>query len=582
MNTKKFVKRDVFYNNGLVNLKMCLDEYFKTLNCKLDQNSLTVEIPQNQDKKYFDNIFKKFIYENKIVFKTKNDRLYWNKDDKRFIYENKYDIKGKSSGNDVKYLYNYITPAEIKISTEEFFNVYIEFAKKNKFSESKIKSDTKLFKKADNFKKEDKCTIPIFMTQDEAVESYIQYCVKGDMIKFDSKIHQFEDGGYCFRDMLSKKDKTIDKWDALVYWFGAKIMRYYNLNYFIYYNSTDLLALQDLKKKVPIDDEKIRILDKKDNIKEIPTNVDFVKQFSLDDIRNKNFYISSSITEFQLKFLMYITSCIYHFDDDYKNSDEDEITKRKEDIFNNFKKASFVSYTQDGDMKSSLNEYCRSYRMIRFLNSLIDKEYLDTTLFKYISDLITAINLSKNDQEKINLNIDRFSRNILKFADLRNVYYDVSFKIFINNKRGLGSALYCFESIYLKEIGRGERIMKLHEISKKIGDGIGTYASNLNNVNKDGRNLLFRLRNIKNKNQMISYFKDLEFVVLRNEEVSKYAKQINDNLEELFNLLESDEVENGDWEVIRDYIAIYAINKYKSVNTAKELKKSKEENKNVL
>lgn len=577
MNTRirTFVKKDVFYNNGLVNLKMCLDKYFKGLNCKLDQNSFTIEVPENQDKKYFDDIFKKFIDENEIVFKTKNDRLYWNKDDKRFMYENKYDIKGKTSPNDVKYLYKYITPVEIGISTEEFFNEYIEFAKKMGFSKSIIKSDTNAFKNGDSFKKNDKCSIPVFMTQDETVQSYIDYCVKGDTLKLDSKIHQFEDGGYCFRDMLSKKGKNIDKWDALVYWFGVKVKRYYNLNYFIYYNSTDLLALQDLKTKIPIDDRKIRILDKKDNVKELSTNVDFVEQLSFDDIRNTNFYISSSIAEFQLKFLMYITSHIYHLDDYYKNSDEDEITKRQEDIFNNLKKASFVSYTQDGDMKSSLDEYCRSYKMIRFLNGLMNKEYLDTKLFKYFSDLITSINLSKNAQEKINLNIEKFSRNILKFADLRKVYYDVSFKIFVNNKRGLGSALYCFESIYLKEIGRGERIMKLHEISKKIGDGIGIYASSLNSVSKEGKNLLFRLRNIKNKNQMISYFKDLEFTILRNEEISKYAKQINDNLEELFNLLESNESKNEDWEAIRDYVAIYAINKYKSINSAKELQKSK-------
>lgn len=575
MNTKKFVKRDVFCNNGLINLKMFLDKYFKDLNCKLYRNSLIIGIPENQEQKYFNDIFKKFIDKNKIVFKTKNDRLYWNKDDKRFMYEKKYDIKAKTSPNDVKYLYKYITPSEIGIRTEKFFDEYIEFAEKNGFSESTVKSHTKFFKSGNSFKKENKCTIPVFMTQDETVQSYIDYCVKGDRLKFDSKIHQFEDGGYCFKDMLSKKDKTIDKWDALVYWFGVKVKRYYNFNYFIYYNSTDLLALQDLKTKIPINEDKIRISDKKKNIKELLTNVNFIKQLSYDDIDNTNFYISSSIAEFQLKFLMYITSCIYHLDEDYKDLDEDEVTRRKKEIFNNLKKASFVSYTQDGDMKSSLDEYCRSYRMIRFLNSLMDEKYLETTLFKYLSDLITSINLSKNTEEKINLNIERFSRNILKFADLRKVYYDVSFKTFINNKRGLGSALYCFESIYLKEIGRGEHVMKLHEISKRIGDGIGIYASNLNSVNKDGKNLLFRLRNIKNKNQMISYFKDLEFVILRNEEVGKYTKQINNNLEELFDLLESDEVENGDWEVIRDYIAIYAISKYKSINSAKELQKSK-------
>ncbi|OAA92593.1 hypothetical protein [Clostridium coskatii] len=564
---KEFTKKDVFYNNGLVNLKMYLDEYsVKGLEYELTENNLNLKYPELEDEKYYNEILNGFITNNHIVFHTDNDRLYWDKDNGGFIYSKKYDVQGKSSGNDVKNLYKYVTPTEIGKTTEKLFNEYMEFAKKNGLKDASIKEDRKIFEKASKFKPENQCKIPLFMTPNEAVKSYIEYSVKGDMLNLDSKIHQFEDGGYCFRDMLLNKDNYIDKWDALIYWYGVKTKRYYNSVYFIYLNSTDLLALYDLKKHFNISDEIEKYRDKKTGkVKNSSTNVKMSSQLEHDGIENNNFYISSSISEFQLKFFMYMLSHIYHIEDDYETSDRERIRRRVEKLYNNLLKISFVTYTEDGNMKSSLDEYTKTYRVIGFLKKLIEMKYDDSTLFKYFADLITSISLSKSDQEKVNLNIKKFCESILKFSDLRKIYYEVSFKILRNNKRSLGSGLYEFENIYLKEIRRGEYIMSLHTKSKELGREIGVFAANLND-----KDLLFKLRNIKNQKQMVSYFKDLKFTVLRKQADAKFSKEFNNTMEEILTEIEE---KPADWEIIRDYIAIYAIDKYRAAVYAKQTSK---------
>ena len=560
---KEFMKRDVFYNNGLVNLNKYLKEHnIDGVYYNLDSEKFVLKFPMDMDKKYYYELFKGFIINNNIIFNTDNYKLYWDRDNSCFVYARKYDIEG-AAVNDKKNIYKYITASEIGVSTEKLFIKYLEFAKKNDLKDGSIKNDKKLFKKDGDFKEEKKCNIPVLMTKSEAIENYIEYCVKGNILKLDSKIHQFEDGGYCFRDMLLNKDNLIDKWDALIYWFGVKIKRYYNSVYFIYLNSTNLLTLHELKNHFDISDETEKYRDKKTGkVKSSLTNVKMCSQLEHDGIENNNFYISSSISEFQLKFFMYMLSHIYHIEDDYEKSDRERIRKRVEKLYNNLLKISFVTYTEDGNMKSSLDEYTKAYRVIVFLKRLIETKYDNSTLFKYFADLITSISLSKSDQEKVNLNIKKFCENVLKFSDLRKIYYEVSFKILRNNKRRLGSGLYDFENIYLKEIKRGEYIMSLHTKSKELGREIGVFAANL-----DDKDLLFKLRSIKNQKQMVSYFKDLKFTVLRKQEDAKFSKGFNNTMEEILTEIEKS---SANWEIIRDYMAIYAIDKYRAVVFAKQ------------
>lgn len=565
---KEFKAKDVLYNNGLVNLKIYLDEHgINGLKYELANDKLVVEFPNVKDSDYYDHILKGFLINGNIIFNTDNDRLYWDNTNSCFTYDKKYDIQGKSSGNDVKYLYNYITPDKLGKTTEDLFNYYMEFAKKNHLKESNIREDEKIFKKGSEFKKANQCNIPILMTKEEALESYIKYSAKGELITFDSKIHQFEDGGFCFRDMLSNKNNYIDKWNALIYWYGVKMKRFYNSSYYIYLNSSDLVALYELKASFPnkISDEPIKVKDEKNIIKTIYTNINLSQQLKFDGIENESFYISNDIKEFQLKFFMYMMSYIYHIEDMYENTDKDRIRKRKEKLYNSLLKISFVTYTEDGNMKSTLEEYSKAYNVITFFRKLKETKTTNATLFKYFSDLITSITMSKGSKEKISLEIKIFCDNFLKFADLRKLYYEVSIKILRNNTRSLGSYLYDFENMYLQETKRGEYIMNLHNKSKKIGEEIGLFSAII-----EDKDLLFKLRNVKNHKQMISYFKDFKFSVLKKKDDARFSSEFNQIMEEIFMELE-DKSEN--WEIVRDYIAIYAIDKFKSVSFAKQSNK---------
>lgn len=566
---KEFAKRDVFYNNGLVNLKIYLEDYnIEGLYCQLSNEKLILQFSQENEDEYYNKLFKEFIINNNIVFQTDNDRLYWDIDNNRFVYDRKYDIKGKSSGNDVKYSYKYITPAEIKITTEELFSKYLEFAKENNLNEGNKNEDEKIFKKDDKFKDDNKCYIPVFMTKSEFIESYMEYSVKEDMLNFDSKIHQFEDGGFCFRDMLNNKDNFIDKWDALIYWYGVKIKRFFNSSYFIYINSIDLLALYEMKEYLDINDDPVKVKDEnKGTFKSIPTNMDLSYQLKYNGIKNENFYISNTAMEFQVKFFMYLASRINHVEEIYKNEDREKIRQRKEKLYNSLPKISFVVYTEDGNMKSSLEEYTKAYRIIRFFTRLINIEFLDSTMFKYLAELMTTISMSKDEKEKINLNIKKFCDNMLKFIDMRKVYYEVSYKMLKKDKGRLGAGIYDFENIYLNELGRGDYVMSLHSKSKELGEGIGLFAANL-----EDKDLLFKLRNVKNHKQMVAYFKDLKFTILKKKSEARFTKEFNEVMEEiLLNMEESPE----SWEIIRDYISIYAIDKYRSTIFAKQKQLSK-------
>ncbi len=106
--------------------------------------------------------------------------------------------------------------------------------------------------------------------------------------------------------------------------------------------------------------------------------------------------------------------------------------------------------------------------------------------------------------------------------------------------------------------------MSIHEKSKKLGDGIGHFCAELGD-----KDLLFKLRSVKNYKQMISYFKDLKFATLKNEKEAKFSKEFNESLDAVLDDIEST------WEIVRDYIAIYAIDKYKAVSYAKSHKGDK-------
>jgi len=553
---KIFYPKDVFYNNGIVNLYEFLKQNnINTLESNLENNLLRLRFSKTDEISIFDFIISEFIDNNNLVTFTENDRLYWDKKRNDFIKDKRVDIPSGVRNEKKNILFREklnklgFTKEEIKLKYDNYSDKKI-----NSFSQVVSKTEDVIIHK----EKKD------YVTQ---YKNEILWKGKNNEISLDSKIHTFEWGPGPFTDMLPNKIEKLDKWDALIYWHGTRIKRFYNVNFYIYLNSSRLDYLLEFKNELKMSDEKVKYKDDKtEEIKTIPTNIDFRNQLFKDGIKNLYFYISKCEAEFELKFFMYLFSLIYHIEDSYEGETDERRKKRKEKLYESLKYITFFTYTQDGDMKSALNEYSKAYKLIKFFKKL--KEYRiekdRKSIFTYLSELITVLSLSKSNKE-INLNIKSFANNLLGFKNLRKNYLEASFDVLKNDKGRLGKELYIFENLYLKEIKKEDLEMDLHRKSKIIGEGIGKFEAQI-----DDKNLLFTLRNIKNHKQLISYFKNFKFEVLKNQEKAKFNVEF---INSLANIL--DELDRGpeNWEIVRDYIAIYAIDKYKSVFYAKEQNK---------
>ena len=551
---KLFFPKDVFFNNGIVNLY----EYLQKADLKqinyygINNNSLKIQFEKKYETLIFDRIVSGFVKDNKLVVFTANDRLYWDKKRNAIVKYKKIDIPAGAT-NEKKYIHFREKLEQLGITKDSILLKYEQHPDK------KVNKFTNLVSKTGD--------VIILKEFNEYVNRYkdkVLWAANEDELNVDSKIHPFEWGVGPFMDMLSNVGEKIDKWEALIYWFGTRIKRFYYFNlFFLFPNSSDLAALYEFKKELNINDEKRKIKDKKtEEEKTIPTNINFKDQLLSDGIKNVNFYISGSEEEFQLKFFMYLFSLIYHIEDRYANESDEKRKVRMENLFNSLKKITFFTYTQKDDMKSSLNEYSKAYKLTRFFEK-IKREVMPSdnkNLFAYLSELITIINLSK-ERGELNLNIKSFSDNLLHFKSLRKNYLLTSFDILGKQKRGLGKELYDFEKMYLNEIKEEAKNMDLHDKSKIIGEGIGGFQAQL-----EDKNLLFTLRNIKNYKQLISYFKDFKFEVLKNQEKARFSSSFNESMVDILEYLYANP---GNWEIVRDYIAIYAIDKYKSVSYAK-------------
>ncbi len=541
---KKFYTKDVFFNNGLVNLYQFLESRGFNIEVEISENALEMKIDKKKSNEIYFDILQSFFREYRIVHQTSKDRWYFDEKKRDFILGKRFNTKGGQKNDLRNGVYLYKNIAELCLTREEAEKLYLNFCEKYNWPIEK-ESNGKL--KVPNKNNE----LIVAITLDEAIERFTKYFVGSDNLLIDSKIHTFEDGQSSFHDMLKlPKNYKIDKWDALIYWFGNRIKRFYNHSYFIYPNSTNLKALNKFKTFLKIDDEKIQYRDKKGKVVTTSSNIDFFKTLSKDGIVNKNFYISKNKEEFELKFFMYLFSIIYHIEELYIKANERRKIRKKE-LYEALIYITFVVYADDGTFKTSLNEYTKAYRLIKLFELLKEKE-----LFRDFADIFTIFSISQGSKE-MNLNFQHWCQYLLNFLNLRKWYYLSSFNILKNNSKGFGKKLFAIEQLYLENI-LGGKDMDIHKESKKIGDSIGFFCAQLGD-----KDLLFKLRNIKNYKQMISYFKDLKFATLKNEKEAKFSKEFNESLDEILQNIELN------WEIIRDYIAIYAIDKFKSVTYAK-------------
>ncbi len=547
---KKYQPKDMLFNNGIVNLYRFLEERDLDINMELNHSSFVLSMSEEKSEEIYFQILEGFFKQYKIVHQTKNDRWYFDEKKQDFILDKKFDTVGGQKNDLRNGVYFYKKISEFGLEREYVEGLYLNFCEKYN---QKVEQNSNGTLKVPNKKNE----VIVAITLDEAIERFSQYFVGSDNLKRDSKIHSFEDGQGYFQDMVKQpKTYNIDKWDALIYWFGGRVQRFYNYSYFIYPNSSDLKALENFKEFLKIDDDRIIFKDDKEKLISTTSNIDFYKQLKDDNIVNKYFYISNSEPEFEVKFFMYLFSIIYHIEEQYEKANRRRKATKKE-IYDALQKITFVVYTDDGVFKTSFSEYTKAYQLIKFFEVI--KEY---ELFDYLANILVTFSMSQGNKE-VNLNLQRWCQNLLSFSSLRKEYYLTSFNILKNDSKSFGKKLFEFEELYLKKL-LGEENMNIHEQSKKLGDGIGHYCAELGD-----KDLLFKLRNVKNYKQLIGYFKDLKFSILKNEGKAKFSKEFNESLSETLEDIEPN------WEIVRDYIAIYAIDKFRAVAFAKSNKGEK-------
>ncbi|MEJ8555395.1 hypothetical protein [Tepidibacter sp. Z1-5] len=555
--TKVFKTKDFFYNNGLVNIRQILKGKIEGLEIKIYKDRLELILDKNQEDEIFKKIFSYIIKELNIVHRTDNKRIYYYEENKKFVYDYKFNVKDAASANDIKYTYSYITPKELGKSVEQIYIDCNEFCEKNNVD---IKECNNLLKKGNNFKEENKCKIPKYITLEEAVNNYSNYYFQKEKLKFDSKVHTFKGGDKYFNDMLDDKE-YIDKWDMLVYFYGVKSKKFYNRKdkdntFVIYPNSNNLKTLLSLKKNLNISEQNSKT-EKDGEIIEFQTNMNMFEMFKQDGVKNHYIHLSTTEEEFRLKSLLYIFSYINSLEiKDY----EEDVDKTRKKLFEDIKNINFITYV-DAKLKSSLTEYTKAYMLFDFFDKL--KKYDEEgCLYKYVFRLISSF--SQNDskeKDKGKTSTKQFCDNLMSFKDLRKAYYNLSFNLLKYKIGSLGKEIYSFECEYLKFLRRGDKTMNLHEKGKLMGDEIGKICANL-----DSKDFLYRLRNIKNHNQFVGYLSSMSFEILKKSSIVYCSGDFKNTLDEVLNYLSDN---NDDWEVIRDYMAIYAINKYQSVNYAK-------------
>lgn len=547
---KRYQPKDMIFNNGIVNLYRFLEDKDLDIQLELNPSSLVLTMDTKKSEEMYFEILQGFFKEYKIVHQTKNDRWYFDEKKEDFILDKRFNTIGGQKNDLRNGVYFYKNISEFGLDREYVEGLYLNFCEKHN---QKIEQESNGNLKVPNKKNE----VIVAITLDEAIDRFTQYFVSSDILKLDSKVHTFEDGQGYFHDML-KPSKTykIDKWDALIYWFGGRVQRFYNREYFIYPNSADLKALEKFKESLSIDDERIIFKDDKEKLIGTTSNIDFYGQLKDDNIINKYFYISNSKEEFEVKFFMYLFSTIYHIEEQYKKANKRRKATKKE-IYDALQQITFVIYTDDGTFKTSFSEYTKAYELIKFFETIKDNE-----LFDYLANILVTFSMSQGGKE-VNLNLQRWCQKLLSFSSLRKEYYFVSFNILKNGSKSFGKKLFEFEKLYLKKL-LGETDMNIHEESKILGSSIGYYCAELGD-----KDLLFKLRNIKNAKQLLTYFKDLKFSTLKNADKDKFSKEFNKSLVEILEKLESN------WEMIRDYIAIYAIDKYKATNYYNENKGKK-------
>ncbi|MGB9838589.1 hypothetical protein [Methanothermobacter sp.] len=549
-----FDKHDFLYDNGIVNIfsELRSDKRFEKVDeykVKYKNSDFILKDTCLEFKGRFEDLKESYyilrsIYYSRVFEETQNYKPYYDQKTDDVLIRPKLNVKPFLQRSERT---NHLLP-RVKVSKEK-----LQLLKEREL-EVKKKFDKKIGKN-ESLQYGKKSEVMIYLEPEELgkkIASRIKEILEGDEcflcgLKYskylddESKEKEFKilssnlifdfgtgDSKPSFRDLRSGKDITACFICDLIYRYGL-INNYFQKNNVFIVAAPSLRFLYHVKKnlKIPMD-----YIEESNN----GSNFIVAGDFAATDVYSK------------LLLLLYkIKSKIISMDDlSYLSVFCFMVTGRGVDDLRVYNKLSYISefFDRTKTIKNSSENL--------FLKTIIN--------YAYYKDI--------NKSEGKNLPRKELSRRILLGLPLDPVIMDLSFYNLSLDKPSVLSPplLYQFLKEYLEVTGMTE-LKELHRICRLVGDRIGYFAAQYGN-----KDIMYPLREIGNLEGLTEFFKNLEYEIMKenagalwnskeNETGKTYSKLINDLLEEADN--------NKKILLIRNYLAIYAIQKYLSAIYAK-------------
>jgi hypothetical protein len=551
-----FEKRDFLYDNGLVNIFLTLlqDSRFdkvskykiKYKNSKVQLDDLKLQFAGDFEEIKEIYFILRSIYYSKVFEETNNNKPYYDPEKDKIVIkpvlnvkpflqrsERTKDLLPKRTVSDTKL-------EELKIEEE---NVKKDFDGKisGKLQYGK-KSQVNLYLSPEKLGENISGRIKEFINKNECVfcgSKYTGYKDSNGKKKWFSivstnLIFDFGTGDPkpSFRDSRTKNDISICFMCDIIYRYGLLKNYFVDKNVFLI-SSPSLRFSLNIKMKIP-------------NINNMDEYLP-VENNSKTNFLNKGEFAATGINSRLLALLYKLYSKILSKDEfNVISLFYFIVTSRSIDDLRIYNKMAYISLLFD----ETRNIIIKPSGQL-FLHKLINYAF-----YKNISTFETK-----------NMPREQLCYEILNGMPIDSTIFDLSYYNLSEDGSGLKpDLLYEFLEKYLEVIKMVD-LKELHEICRIIGDRIGYFAANTNK-----KTLLYQLREIGNLEGLIGFFKDLEYEILKeNAGATWNSKPIGkeENYSNFINKLLINVQNNKDASFAKNYLGIYAVQKYLSTKYAK-------------
>ncbi len=561
--TLNFEKRDFLYDNGLVNIfltimkdksrfDMVSDYHARYRNTDIKLTDLKLQISGNIEEIMEIYFILRSIYYSTVFEETNNFKPYYDPKIDKVIIGPVLNVKPflqrsertkdllpkmavpetklenlKCEENTAKENFDGRVTSKLQYGKKNMVNVYLE---PEKLGEN-ISQTIKTIHNGEN------C---IFCDSDYTKYENYDGKKKNFVIASNNLVFDFGTGDPkpSFRDSRTKKDLPICFLCDIIYRFG--LMK----NYFVD-NNVFLLSGPSLR----------FIFNQKYKLPNLSDNYIDVENKSKTNFLEKRYFIATGMNSRLLLLLYKIYSDIIDKDAFYLLSIFYFIvTGRGIEDLKVYNKMSYLS---------NLFQYTRDIKIID--NNSLEHLFLHQLMnYAYYKDI--------NTYETKNLPREKLAHEILNSMPIDFTLFDLSYYNFSSDSPlGLKPELiYRFLKKYLEVTGMVD-LKELHEICMIVGDRIGYFAANTNN-----KTLLYELREIGNLENLTEFFRDLEYAILKEDAGAIWNSKPDgkdENYSDFIHKLLLNVQNNKETALVRNYLGIYAVQKYMSTKYAKSKKR---------